>query len=76
MAATYTNNWINEDRKPTEQAVKVAEKAEKIEKRRMKEGWRWLRLSPRTKVFVPCDSDGNPTADGERIIMEARKTCI
>ena len=75
MAATYTNNWVHESNKPNDTSAKVAEKMNKLEKKRMGDGWRWIKLSPRTRVFVPCDKKGNPTKEGRRLIDIAKKYC-
>ena len=75
MASTI-NNWASNTEKVTDSALKAVEKLHKREKKRLKEGWRWIKLSPRTKVFVPCDKKGSPTEDGLKIIAEAKKTCI
>jgi hypothetical protein len=74
--ATPLNNWVSNNEKVSEAALKAVEKLRKIEKKRRKEGWKWIRLSPRTKVFVPCDKRGNPTEVGQKIIENAKKTCF
>lgn len=44
--------------------------AKKIEKKKMAEGWRNVKVEANLTVFVPCDKDGNPTSEGERLIKE------
>lgn len=75
MAATYTNNWINEKDKVNDASCRALEKARKQEEKRLKEGWMWVRLNSRTKVFVPCDKKGNPTSRGLEMIREMKKIC-
>lgn len=75
MAGTYTNNWINNTEKVTDASVRAAEKAHRQEERRLKKGWRWVKITPRTRILVPCDKNGNPTKEGQRLIEETRKIC-
>ena len=48
--------------------MKVLEKAKMLEKKRLKEGWRYIMVAPHLELFVPCDKDGNPTKEGRRRI--------
>lgn len=76
MANNYTSNWVNNVEKVPDATLKLLEKLAKREKKRIREGWRWIKLSQRTKVFVPCDKNGEPTEYGRRMIEEAKKMCI
>lgn len=52
----------------TESDKRNLEKARNLEKKRKSEGWRWITINKMTKVFVPCDEEGNPTEVGNRMI--------
>ena len=74
--ATASTNWVHESDRPNETSAKVAEKMNKLEKKRMRDGWRWIKLSPRTRVFVPCDKRGRPTKEGQKLIEIAKEYCL
>lgn len=64
MAASIAN-WATEVAMKDKTAdMKALQKAKKIEKNLENMGWRWVKLSDRMSVFVPCDKDGNPTKLG------------
>lgn len=44
--------------------------AKEIEKKKMAEGWRNVKVEDNLTVFVPCDKEGNPTSEGKRLIKE------
>lgn len=70
MAAPI-NNWVHDQKiGGTELSKRTLLKAKQIEDKRIKEGWRWIELNPRTRIFVPCDKKGQPTKDGQRRINE------
>ena len=52
----------------TDTARKAAQKCAKIE-----EGWRWIKVGTRTRIFVPCKKNGNPTKEGLKRIAALRK---
>ena len=61
-------NWVYEKGVVTEKDIKALESAKKLERRNEKKGYRWIRVSPRMTIHVPCDKDGNPTEEGLRRI--------
>ena len=61
-------NWVYEKGVVTEKDIKALESAKKLERRNEKNGYRWIRVSPRMTIHVPCDKDGNPTEEGQRRI--------
>ena len=63
-------NWIKDRASISDAARKAQEKAHQIERKRKRKGWRWVKVDVRTKVLVPCNGDGTPTAEGQRIISE------
>ena len=67
MARTM-ENWIYEKGMVNESDRKALEKAKKIESKNRKNGYRWIRVSPRLQIHVPCDDEGNPTPEGLRRI--------
>ena len=74
MAAPNTN-WVYDNDKVSESSKRALDKARKTEREKIRDGWRWIKLSSRTKVFVPCDNDGRPTEEGKRIMRGFEKTC-
>lgn len=57
-----------------QKAVKVLVKAKEIEKRKLEQGWRWVRIGKLSKILVPCDKNGKPTLDGQKQIDNVRNT--
>lgn len=70
MATAYTNNWVHDNNAPSEASRRTLEKVKKMEKEKIKEGWRWIKLNQRTRFLVPCDKKGEPTEDGRRMMSE------
>lgn len=66
-------NWIFENPTVTEKDIKALEKVKAKEKKNIKNGYRWIRISPVTKIHVPCDENGNPTKEGLRRINILKK---
>lgn len=69
-------NWVYDKEKVPEASRRAAEKAHKIEEQRIKKGWRWISITPRTKIFVPCNKNGTPTKEGMELIEQAKKNCV
>ncbi len=67
-------NWVYEKGVVTEKDIKALESAKKLERRNEKNGYRWIRVSPRMTIHVPCDKDGNPTEEGQRRINILKST--
>jgi hypothetical protein len=44
------------------------EKAHRQERKKLKEGWRWMKISKDLTVLVPCNKSGKPTEKGLEII--------
>jgi hypothetical protein len=63
-----SENWIKNKEIVSDKDVAAAEKAEKIEKKKIKNGWRWVKIIPSLKILVPHDKKGNPTAEGQAMI--------
>lgn len=51
-----------------DKSLRALEKAKRLEKQRIKQGWRHVKVNERLQVFVPCDKNGKPTHDGQRRI--------
>lgn len=66
-------NWIFENPTVTEKDIKALGKVKANEKKNVKKGYRWIRISPITKIHVPCDENGNPTKEGLRRINILKK---
>ena len=72
-------NWIFENPTVTEKDIKALEKVKAKERKNVKKGYRWIRISPVTQIHVPCDENGNPTKEGLRrinILKEAKGNLV
>lgn len=65
--------WAEERRTVTQAAKAAAKKGAKMERERIKQGWRWVKVGTRSKILVPCDKKGNPTKDGLRRIERMKQ---
>ena len=74
--ASPNTNWVYDNGCVSESSRKALDRERKREMDKIRHGYRWIRLSERTKVLVPCDKDGKPTKEGLRIIGEMRKACV
>lgn len=66
--AAPRENWIYDNKTTTEKDAKALEHVKVIERKNIKQGYRWIRISPITEIHVPCDKEGNPTEEGLRRI--------
>ena len=66
--AAPKENWVYDNKTTTEKDAKALEHVKAIERKNIKQGYRWIRISPITEIHVPCDKDGNPTEEGMRRI--------
>ncbi len=51
-----------------DKANKALAKAKSIEQKKIRQGWRWVRISKLSKILVPCDKNGKPTKEGQKRI--------
>lgn len=58
-----------------DKANKALARAKNIEQKKIRQGWRWVKISKLSKILVPCDKNGKPTAQGQKRI-EAIKNNI
>lgn len=56
----------------TENDRRALKKAKEREQERIKQGWQFVKITPRMKVFVPC-KNGKPTKEGENIIKRYKE---
>lgn len=49
-------------------ANKALARAKNIEQKKIRQGWRWVRISKLSKILVPCDKNGKPTKEGQKRI--------
>lgn len=66
--ASGINNWVHDKGVVTEKDIMALERAKKLEKKREKAGYRFVKLNERIQLFVPCDKHGIPTEEGQRRI--------
>lgn len=72
MSAAITN-WIHDKSAVTEKDKCVLEKAKRQEQKKIKKGYRWIKINERNKIFVPCDRKGVPTKEGMEKIEVFKK---
>ena len=72
--ASGTTNWVHEKGNVTEKDLLALERAKKVERKKQKEGYRWIKINERLKTFVPCDENGKPTLEGERKIAMLKES--
>lgn len=63
MAVPITN-WVHEKGVVTEKDRIALERAQRIEKKQEKMGYRWYKINERNKIFIPFGKDGKPTKGG------------
>lgn len=63
----YTN-VISATSTVTEADHKALAVAKRIERKRIKEGWRFYKINERMQVLVPFGKDGKPTEKGMKMI--------
>ena len=74
MASPITN-WVHEKGVVTEKDRIALERAQRIEKKQEKMGYRWYKINERNKIFIPFGKDGKPTKEGYAAI-ERYKACL
>ena len=62
------NNWVYSKNVVSDSDLRMLEKAQKQEKEKSKQGYRWILACKNLKVFVPCDENGEPTDKGKQMI--------
>ena len=62
-----TENWIKNRDVVTDKDLSAAAKAEKIERKKIRSGWKWVKILPSLKILVPYEK-GKPTAEGQAMI--------
>lgn len=62
--ASGTTNWVHEKGVVTEKDRIALERAQRIEKKQEKMGYRWYKINERNKIFIPFGKDGKPTKGG------------
>ena len=74
--AAPTTNWVYDKPAGTEKDRAVAVQAKKIERKKIKAGYRWYKVNDRTRILVPFGQDGKPTKDGWRQINIFKEKCL
>ena len=62
-----SENWIKNGDVVTDKDLAAAAKAEKIERKKIRSGWKWVKILPSLKILVPYEK-GKPTAEGQAMI--------
>ena len=72
--AAPTTNWAMDKTKVSDKDMSALAKAKALEKKRIKEGWKWVKVHEKLKTLVPF-KNGKPTEQGQRMI-EKRKELL
>lgn len=62
-----SENWIKNKETVSDKDVHMAIKANRVERKKIKNGWRWVKILPSLKILVP-HKKGKPTQDGQAMI--------
>lgn len=62
-----SENWIKNKDVVTDKDLAAAAKAEKIERKKIRSGWKWVKILPSLKILVPYEK-GKPTTEGQAMI--------
>lgn len=65
-------NWTG-NLQDNAEGCKALEKAKKLDNKREKKGWCFIRINKMTELYVPCDENGKPTEDGLRRIERMKE---
>jgi hypothetical protein len=60
-------NWVKNKNVVTEKDLAAVAKAEKMERKKIHSGWKWVKILPSLKILVPHEK-GKPTAEGQAMI--------
>lgn len=63
MAASLSNTLSYEKSIEKEKSLESLKKAKAIENKRLKDGWKYIKIKPSLQVLVPCDKNGKPKED-------------
>lgn len=66
------DNWVLNTKTSSEKDAYALEKAKRQEKIKIKNGWNYVKISPRHKILVPC-KDGTPTEVGQVMIEKYKR---
>lgn len=66
------DNWVLNTKTSSEKDAYALEKAKRQEKIKIKNGWNYVKISPRHKILVPC-KDGTPTEVGHVMIEKYKR---
>lgn len=72
--ASGSTNWVHDKGNVTEKDIQTLQRAKKMEKEDARNGYRWVKVNERLRIFVPCDKEGNPTREGRRRIALLKKS--
>ena len=72
--AAPTNNWALDKTKVSDKDISALAKAKALEKKRIKEGWKWVQIHEKLKSLIPF-KDGKPTEQG-LMMIERRKEML
>ena len=61
-------NWVKDSNLPSEKDYRTLKKAKLQERKKEKDGFRWIAISGRTRLLVECDEHGQPTKKGQEMI--------
>ena len=61
--------WREEELLERKKSLKIVRSHNKDEEKKIKMGWKYVHITPKMQVLIPCDRrNGKPTDEGLRII--------
>ena len=63
MAFSLSNTLSYEKSIEKEKSLESLKKAKAVENKRLKDGWKYIKINHSLQVLVPCDKNGNPKED-------------
>ena len=66
--------WANDRTEHETSAKEAINKCKRIEREKIKNGWRWFKIGNITKYLIPCDKNGVPTKQGNEMIEKIKNS--
>ena len=63
MALSLSNTLSYEKSIEKEKGLESLKKAKAVENKRLKDGWKYIKINHSLQVLVPCDKNGKPKED-------------
>jgi len=69
-------NWVRKSSEVvSDKDIKALKVAKNIERERLDNGYRYVKLTKQLQICVPCDDKGRPTEEGRDMIQGVKISC-